>query len=115
MLNPLIAIFRTFQLRIVGIKFLDMLKVVVAKLDTVKTTGFTPGARSVPPEQVTDTTGMLFRDSYFCGVAPLGTHVFEELEEKIVSFQIVYIWSLLPAVQLIVNKEKRQGQEGQSG
>lgn len=50
-------------------------KTVVAKMDSKTAGPSTLWAPSGLPEQVIDASGMLFRDSYFCSVTPLGTCV----------------------------------------
>lgn len=47
----------------------------------------------------------MFKETMFCGLSPLGSHLDEETWEKIWSNQYIDIWSLVTVEQHTIDKE----------
>lgn len=61
---------------------MDVLKTMVARMDNIQSISSIPGVESARPKQVLDTAGRLFRETYFCSVAPLSILLSTEVKDK---------------------------------
>ncbi|XP_075692774.1 uncharacterized protein LOC142660008 [Rhinoderma darwinii] len=92
-----------------GADLISVLKAVVAGLKVNEGTSCpsVPPEGAMPPSEKENALASLtFRDSLFCGVAPLGTHLSAEIKDKIWRNEFVDIWSLVSVEQVTVDKER---------
>ncbi|XP_075694192.1 uncharacterized protein LOC142660963 isoform X1 [Rhinoderma darwinii] len=92
-----------------GADLISVLKAVVAGLKVNEGTlcpSVPPEGAMPPSEKENALASLTFRDSLFCGVAPLGTHLSAEIKDKIWRNEFVDIWSLVSVEQVTVDKER---------